>query len=346
MENDMSRIIVETMVKKALKDLQDSPERSTRNLVDMALHFSEGRFQRSFFSTAQTMLENEQSSYYRLIKDIAGHVDSEKVLRFGMNIGYNSCTAGARQIRKKEETCGYNIPWTIGMELDPQRMIDNPSSYHSVITQGEKLGIYTWMLFAYGRMPECMTLMEAHPDDAFILFCEPEDVSLAVIDSASMVDQLMLAVRYTEGCGRVFDELRNRKLLYSAYRYYTDADVDEIVSGDFFSSVEQVHPVFSALIAKPDCSESAKEKVNAYVESVRKEQIFETVVWELGYDNSRIDSIISDEPALTFFYSNGCLYMQPDEEERESMNLFRNDLEPILEKTFKKGAARKSANIL
>ncbi|MCD8335863.1 MAG: hypothetical protein LUD18_01035 [Lachnospiraceae bacterium] len=336
MENDMSRIIVETMVRKALKDLQDSPERSTRNLVDMALQFSEGRFQRSFFSTAHTMLENEQSSYYRLIKDIAAHVDNEKILRFGMNIGYNSCTAGARQIRKEEETCGYNIPWTIGIELDSQRMIDNPASYHSVITQGEKLGIYTWMLFAHGRMPECMALMDAHPDDAFILFCEPEDVSLAMIDSASMVAQLMLAVQYTEGCGSVFDGLRDRKLLYSAYRYYTDEDVAEIVNGDFFSSVKQVHPVFSALIAKPGCSEPAKEKVVAYVESVRKEQIFETVAWELGYDNSRIDSIISDEPALTFFNSAGWLYALSDTENENYGNLFNNDLYQILEQAFPK----------
>ncbi|MCD7813267.1 MAG: hypothetical protein LUH20_04310 [Lachnospiraceae bacterium] len=111
-------------------------------------------------------------------------------------------------------------------------------------------------------------------------------IALCFITTGTMVAQLMLAVQYTEGCGSVFDGLRDRKLLYSAYRYYTDEDVAEIVSGDFFSSVEQVHPVFSALIAKPDCSEPAKEKVAAYIESVRKEQRFETVAWELGYDNS------------------------------------------------------------
>lgn len=335
MENDVSRIIVETMVKKALKDMQDSPERTTRNLVDMALHFSEGRFQRSFFSTAQTMLENEKSSYYGLIKDIATHVDKEKLFRFGMNIGYNSCTIGARRIRE-EETCGYNIPWTIGLELDPQRMIDNPSSYHSVITQGEELGIYTWMLFARGQMPECVSLMDAHPDDAFILFCEPDDVSLAFIDSASMVDHLMLAVRYEENRADLFDELRSRKLLYSAYRYYTDKDVNEILSGDFFSGVQQVHPAFAALIANPNCSEPVKEKVNAYVETVRKEQTFETVAWELGYDNGRIDSIISDEETLTFFNNTGCLYAPPAAEDADAMNLFHNDLKQILERAFPK----------
>ena len=44
-----SRIIIKTFVRTALKDADESPERCTRNLVDMALHFSKGRFQQEFF---------------------------------------------------------------------------------------------------------------------------------------------------------------------------------------------------------------------------------------------------------------------------------------------------------
>lgn len=49
MENKVSRILIETIVKKTLKEIKDSPERSVRNLVDMALNCSEGRFQHRFF---------------------------------------------------------------------------------------------------------------------------------------------------------------------------------------------------------------------------------------------------------------------------------------------------------
>jgi len=48
MEKRMSRIIIETIVKKALKYIKHSPERGLRNLIDMALQFSEGRFQKNF----------------------------------------------------------------------------------------------------------------------------------------------------------------------------------------------------------------------------------------------------------------------------------------------------------
>ena len=45
MENSVSRILIETTVRQTLKGIQEDPERSIRNLVDMALQFSEGRFQ-------------------------------------------------------------------------------------------------------------------------------------------------------------------------------------------------------------------------------------------------------------------------------------------------------------
>lgn len=49
MENNISRILIETTVRQTLKGLNEDPKRSIRNLVDMALYFSEGRFQRHFF---------------------------------------------------------------------------------------------------------------------------------------------------------------------------------------------------------------------------------------------------------------------------------------------------------
>ena len=91
------QILIETIVRKAIRDIRDSPKRSTRNLIDMALNFSEGRFQSRFFEMAQSMLRDENSAYYRLIPDMVVNVDTEKIIHFGINLGYNSCTAGAKK---------------------------------------------------------------------------------------------------------------------------------------------------------------------------------------------------------------------------------------------------------
>lgn len=99
-----SRIIIKTFVKTALKDADEAPERCTRNLVDMALHFSKGRFQISFFEMARTMLNNENSPYYPLIEDALKHMDKDKLIEFGLNLGYNGCTMGAHIVRKIKRT--------------------------------------------------------------------------------------------------------------------------------------------------------------------------------------------------------------------------------------------------
>lgn len=65
----MSNILIETTVRQTLKGLQEDPKWSIRNLVDMALHFSEGRFQNRFFQTARIMLEHEESAYYKPHRD-------------------------------------------------------------------------------------------------------------------------------------------------------------------------------------------------------------------------------------------------------------------------------------
>ncbi len=77
MENSMSRVLVEMVVKKALKGMKDDPERGVRNLVDMALQLSAGRFQQRFFATAIKMLQND--------------------------LGYNGCTIGTRLILENEK---------------------------------------------------------------------------------------------------------------------------------------------------------------------------------------------------------------------------------------------------
>lgn len=79
--NTLQRTLIETFVRKALRDINDSPERNTRNLVDMALNFSKGRFQTRFFQSAQRLLSDERSAYYPLVRNVAQNVDHERLLR-------------------------------------------------------------------------------------------------------------------------------------------------------------------------------------------------------------------------------------------------------------------------
>ena len=142
-----SRIFIETMVRRAIHDLEDSPKRTLRNLVDLALQFSNGRFQTHFFQDAQTLLQNENSAYYDLFYDIVTHVDEERLVTFGMNVGYQSCTLGARKIRELEAENQIHIPWSMVLHIDDAVNGSKLEQYHTMIEKGKSCGIYTWQIY-------------------------------------------------------------------------------------------------------------------------------------------------------------------------------------------------------
>ena len=67
MDSSTSRVLIQTYVQSKWKELKRYPERSIRNLVDMALHFSKGHFQKHFFETAQKMLRKQRRSFQQLM---------------------------------------------------------------------------------------------------------------------------------------------------------------------------------------------------------------------------------------------------------------------------------------
>lgn len=308
MENNISRMLVETVVKRTLRDVRECPERSIRNLVDIALQFSGGRFQQDFFTTAQTMLQNENSSYYGLVRDTVTNVDAERLYTFGMNLGYNGCTIGAHRIRQNEQTFGIKIPWTVILETESKSFENYQEKYHALIQDGEKLGIYTWMIFSEASPTAALSLAKVHEDSAFFLFCRPENLTSDFLDEVSALYNVMLVVCYDEATADICAALRYTGLPYSVWYPYGQNDAKAITSGDLFCSIQQFSPIFTALIPRPDCPETVQQLVYQTVRQMRSGQDYRTILWELKQDNRLVDSIISDDTCSVCFDKTGTLW--------------------------------------
>ena len=308
MESSISRILVQTTVRKALKDIKEEPERSLRNLVDMAQQFASGRFQQRFFQTAQKMLTNEKSAYFSLMQDTVEHVGEERLVTFGMNIGYNSCTVGAAAIRAVEAREGYNVPWAISLQMEGDMAPAGLQRYSELMDRGVELGIYTWFLFVHGEVDVCMNLIDRHPNCAFILFCDGQALCGRVLDEAMERKNLMLALPFDEAAEESCARLREAQLLYSLYYVYSKEDVAAIESGDLFADMEQLHPVFSALIPRDGCEEAVRKQVYDALTRFRQEQTYHTMLWELYRDGLLIDKIISNDGCWGGFDADGRFY--------------------------------------
>jgi len=336
MDNKTTRILIETIVKKAIKDMDDAPRRSVRNLVDMALQFSKGRFQRDFFQAAQTMLKEKVSAYYPLVQDIVSHVDFDHLITFGMGVGYNSCTAGAKRIREIEEKDGHNIPWSVMLHIDEQNYASHIQTYDMRIREGESLGIHTWQIIYDGQSFVFDSLFKHHPDSAFLLFCQPEYLSEAFVAEAAQHKNLMLVLACTDAAPQCCLWMRKYHLPYSFYYVYDEKDLPLIESGEIFDTAEQYHPIFTALQGESSLSLSQREDVYRQIKAFRDAQNYQTVPWELTFDSCHIDSIISDDACTASFDKKGYLHTLQRQYDNDENNLFLHDLKSIFTKSLKK----------
>lgn len=304
MKQSMTEAMIETIVRNALKDIKKSPERSTRNLVDMAAMFATSDSQREFFSTIQEMLTDQNSAYYRMMEDIVFHVDTEHLISFGMNLGYRSCVSGARTIQENEKRLGCNIPWSIILQL-PHHAAENIGAYKKIVREGLSLGIHSWMLFAHEDTETAFSLAQAFPECAFCLFCEGANINEMFLDEAKLTTNLMVFPRFDEAAPVACQRLRDAELLYGVYYPYCADDAQMIENEDLVCEMEQLHPLFCVFCSNLNCPEPVREHVYENIMKIRNGQKYQTVLWDLEQDNRMLDRIISQDDCAICFDEDG-----------------------------------------
>ncbi|MCD8239552.1 MAG: hypothetical protein LUC92_09495, partial [Clostridiales bacterium] len=196
-------------------------------------------------------------------------------------------------------------------------------------------GIYTWLFLCKENHGDVLPLMRKHSDSAFILFCEPENITDEFLDDMTDVKHIMLAVCLKENAENKFRLMREKQLLYSAYYIYGEEEAVNIINGNLFYDAAQLHPLFTAVIPDSSISAATREKVYNTVKSFRKKSGFHTIAVDISLDNKYIDNIISnDETSPIWFDADGSLYT--GRENKDPRCLFKQDLRDILKQNFPK----------
>lgn len=79
---NITRTLIETTLNKVLRTIESDPARTIRNIMDFAEDFSKGRFQKKFFEAAQSMLKNDDSTYYTLAQNAVFYVNHQTLKTF------------------------------------------------------------------------------------------------------------------------------------------------------------------------------------------------------------------------------------------------------------------------
>lgn len=336
MKKDMTGVLVESSIRRTLKSIQESPERATRNLIDLGLEFSNGRFQTRLFKQAQTMLQNQKSAYYDLVKNIVTNVDHDIIITFGVNLGYNSCTKGARLIRKIEGEKGFNIPWALNLLINEEKLEAEPNFYPTLLRQGMALGIYTYLLFVTGAPEKILPLTKKESDCAFVLFLQGHQISSSFLNGLKSVKNVMVSIYANADMPDACQKLRDAKLLYAVHQRYTEEDKETILNGEWLQSVLPAHPAFAFLRADFSCTPQTQNEICQYVTTVRDEQRVPLILMDIKQDTLMIDQVISDGECLVGFDVDGSLRTHEGFRRDEQYNIFFHPLEDILQRASKK----------
>lgn len=338
---DMTRFMIDAAVGKAIGDIARDPDRSIRNLVDLGMNFSKGRFQRRFIGTIQGMLNHPRSPYYQVAKHAVSDINHNALKTFGVNMGYNSFTRGAKTIRSLEASTGVNIPWSIAIHYSTTQGALTAEDVGRTIVSAKGLGIYTFIIYCtQDSVASIQPLLGKHNDCAFILMLAPGlSQPHAVAELARFTNLLTLVSTDDPSFDDAMSTLKAEKAFCAPYWQYDEKGAADILSDAWVKRVLPYQCVFGFLIAGQDCPEAVQARVSQHIYDVRQSQRFPIVLIDYFADWLAIDEVISDEPCFMLIDAMGEVY-RCDPMTRTNENITRSELPDVIRRVMPRVAGR------
>ena len=313
------RHMLQATLSTAFRD--DGPKRAIRNLVELGEKFSVGCRQRAFFTDVREMLRKDSSVYYLLWERMVRDTDHDCLQTFGINVGYNGCTAGVRTLRALERAYHCGIPSILGAVYNGGEM--DGRQIDSLVRQGEKLGIYTYVIdYCDGDVDVLAGVLAAHKDSGFIVLTGPCKLTPQNITMLTVRKNVMLAVSAdSPEFPRICQTLRETHTLYCVYAVYNETRAADILSGDLVEHIGEYSGTFVFLLPEDCVSEKTAERVGAYAAASRREQRWPFILMDLREDLIEINKAIARSGCFVCFDTDGQLVTEKGRTDEPLLNI-------------------------
>ena len=326
----LTRAIIETAVDRGIKDISSDPKRSLRRLADLGKQFSTGKFQKLSFSHITNLLRKDDSPYYKMLEDFLGSVDHRMIKNFGLNIGYDSWTYGARLMRRSSEDLGFLLPWVLIIHYDtslPSTL--TASDLSDMIDAVTPLGINTFVIIPEHITPDdkdLINVLRAHKECVFFLFPEDGQISLQEVLLIKQCENTVISVNIaTPDAGSVCRMLKKNRALYVIHYHYSAGETDHLIDMvDHWLSFESA---FIFLFQKDD----HRGLGGALAKKTRMDQDYPILIWDVYADIRRVENMIydTDKPYLLEISADGSICYPED----TGLNVKTSGIISAIEKT-------------
>ncbi len=296
---NFTRVLIETAVDRGIRDVTDDPKRSLRRLADMGKQFSEGRFQKASFGHITNLLKNDESPYYQMLEDFLASVDHHAIKSFGLNMGYDSWTYGARLIRNESEKRGYMLPWVVLIHYDNEKEGSlKASDINGLVERLQPLGVNTYVIIKERGLaydPKLTDVVKAHPTCAFFLFFNDAQIPIAEAGKLKELGNAVISVNIAaEDAMATCRALKEIKALYVIHYIYEASEIGHFSDDDCIEDWLSYGSAFIFLVQK----ENDKGVAGKLARKARMEQEYPILIWDVYSDIRLVNEMISDMPFI------------------------------------------------
>ncbi|WP_294549575.1 hypothetical protein [uncultured Pseudoflavonifractor sp.] len=303
----ITRTILETIVDRAIRDIAEDPQRSLRKLVDMGQTFAKGPFQKHYIGTIQRMLENGGSPYYDLVQDTVRNTDRTCLRTFCINMGWQSWTVGARQIRAAEAREGFDIPWSLTFRLE--ELSSSREDYLRLLDEGRVLGIYAYFLHCGACQKSlrlALELARRAPECAFLVFLSPSLVEPWIDTLSACPNLLVLLDADAPDWQNAAMLLRDARRFFGYFiRCNSAGHAARVLSGQWVQSLLGHSGSMVFFLPEETCPAKLAAQFCGYVERARSTQQYPLLLMDYYQDVLMVDEVISDHPCYLELLPDG-----------------------------------------
>lgn len=302
--NAFPRLVVESLVSRSIRKIADDPERGLRNLVDMGAAMAKGRFQKQYMKIVQGVLRSENCPYYELVCRLTRSTSTSNLTAFGVNVGWQSWTVGARRIRAYESAHSVDVPWSLTLRMEG----GGPEvDWAGLVQAGQEAGICTYFLHTgedRAALNRAAALAESAPCCAFLLFAGPGAVSRAMEQLGALDNVMTVIDAAAEGWQEAAGQLREERRLYGFWRLCEgDERVEQAES--WLEELQHEGGPVVFLAAGPECTEAGRTALCRFTRAAWDQQRYPLLVFDYYSDILLVDEIISSGPCFAGVLPDG-----------------------------------------
>ena len=189
-KDNTMRAVVSKTIDGVLKYVNKHDDRTEAllKLTDLSEKLMGDKFEKKVFDGARNLIHNPDAKWMKYTNKVLDEIDPHVAKMHALNLGYQAGFYGYSKTCEFEKEHGYRIPWIILMDPTSacnmhctgcwaaeygHRMSLSYEDLDSIVTQGEKLGIYFYMMTGgepLMRKKDIVKLAENHNKFMFYAF--------------------------------------------------------------------------------------------------------------------------------------------------------------------------------